>query len=120
MAMDRINGSPLHRPGGVDKFLGTAQNNQGKKADETEASQSSPAKAKPADTMEISDEAHRMVDLRKAVDTGREAMQAMPDIREDKVALAKKRLEQGFYNSSQVRDDIAQKLGAVFSTMDEL
>nr|MEE4266827.1 flagellar biosynthesis anti-sigma factor FlgM [Candidatus Krumholzibacteria bacterium] len=121
MAMDRINGSPMHRPTGVDKFLGTAQNKPGNKAESgSEAKGNNIAQAKPADTMEISDAAHRLVDLRKAVDTGREAINAMPETREDKIALAKKRLEQGYYNSSQVRDDIAAKLGSVFSHMDEL
>ena len=121
MAMDRINGSPLHRLGNVDKLLGNTQDAKGKKAEESaESGPNLAVQPNPADTLEISEAAHRMVDLRRAVDTGREAIENMPEVREDKIALAKKRLEQGYYQSAQVRDEIAQKLGSVFSTLDEL
>ena len=121
MAMDKINGSPLIRPGGVDKFLGTARSEKDQNAElEKTENGNGPPKAKPADTMEISDAAHQMVDLRRAVDTGRTAIEALPETREDKVAEAKKRIHQGFYNSTEVRDKIADHLGSVLSKMDEL
>lgn len=121
MAMDPINGSPMYQPGGVDKFLNSAQENKNKKpAENLDHTSLTSRPAQPADTMEISDAAHRLVELRSAVDTGRNALEALPDVRDDRVALAKKRLEQGFYNSSQVRDEVAVKLGSVFDSMDEL
>lgn len=121
MAMDKINGSPLIRPGGLDQFLGTARSEKDGKAGVAGAGGSQPAReAKPADTMEISDAAHRLVDLRQAVDTGRDAIQALPEVRQEKVEEARKRLEQGFYHSQAVLDKVAERLGSVFSSMDEL
>jgi len=121
MAMDKINGSPLGRPGGLEKFLGTARNEKDNKAETARTEPSaSQVSSKPADTMEISDAARRLVDLRHAVDTGRKALAALPDVRQDRVAEAKKRLQQGFYNSPAVKDRIAEQLGSVFAKMDEL
>ena len=121
MGMDKINGSSLNGTSGLDKFLGTARNAADKKAEANAAEgQASAPKAKPADTMEISDAAHRLVDLRQAVETGRTAIEALPDIRQDRVEEARKRLHQGYYNSPEVRDKIAEQLGSVFQKMDEL
>jgi hypothetical protein len=120
MAMDKINGSHLSRTGGLDPFSGPVRS---KKDSETEADRpaAGPARnAKPADTMEISEAAHRLVDLRQAVDTGRAAIEALPEIRDEKVELARKRLGQGFYNSQAVRDEVAAKLGSVLDKIDEL
>jgi hypothetical protein len=121
MAMDKINGSPLARPGGLEKFLGTARSEKDDKADKPGSEAAAGTRsAPPADTMEISDAAHRLVDLRQAVETGRKAMDALPDIREDKVEEARKRLAQGYYNSPEVVDKIAGKLGSVFSKIEEI
>ena len=121
MAMDKINGSPLARPGGLEKFLGTARNDKDERAQKAGAETGANARsAKPADTMEISDAAHRLVDLRQAVDTGRNAIEALPDTRADKLEEVKKRIHQGYYNSSEVRDKIAAQLGSVFEEIDKL
>lgn len=121
MAMDKINGSPLIRPGGLEQFLGTARSEKDGKAGAAGGDRSgASSEAKPADTMEISEAAHRLVDLRQAVDTGRNALQALPDVREDKVAEVRERLHQGYYNSQEVRDKVAEKLGSVFSSLDAL
>lgn len=121
MAMDKINGSPLNRPGVLENFLGTARSAKDDKA-ETDPANSNIASrpAKSADTMEISEAAHKLVDLRKAVETGRDAIKALPEIRAEKVEEAQKRLRQGYYNSSEVQSKIADKLGSLFSKMDEI
>lgn len=121
MGMDKINGSSVTGSNGLDKFLGTARSNKEKKAEANGTEGSiSPARAQPADTMEISDTAHRLVDLRLAVETGRNAIDALPDIRMDKVEEARKRMHLGYYNSPEVLDKIAEQLGSVFAKMDEL
>lgn len=121
MAMDKINGSPLTRAGGLDPFAGTGRSEKDSKAESQPGTAAGPARNfKPADTMEISDAAHRLVDLRAAVDTGRQALEALPDVRTEKVEEARKRLHQGFYNSQAVRDEVAAKLGSVIQKMEEL
>ena len=61
-----------------------------------------------------------MADLRAAVDTGRAALDALPDVRQDKLAEVRDRLDKGYYQSVEVIQTIAEKLGPVLEGMDEL
>ena len=119
MSMDKINGSPLMRPGLLDRFK---VGNKEKNGTETTSAINSDERsgAKPSDRAEISDTAHKLMDLRAAVDAGRASLENIPDVREDRVAEAKKRLEQGYYNSQVVQDKLAGTLVKVLGKIDEL
>ena len=121
MSMDKINGSPLLQHGLLEGSrrkdpveTGTKQEST---AADTPATGAAPASG---DTAQISETAHRLMELRQAVDIGRTSIAAVPDVRADKVAEAKARLKTDFYNSSEVRDKMASGLAAVFEGMDKL
>ncbi len=120
MAMDKINGSPLLRQGALDN----SRQNERVDADKSAAAQAgvAPAVNDPArgDTAEISATAHRLMELRQAVEVGRDAMTALPEIREDKVAAARARLEAGHYDSQAVRDKVADGIAGVIRGMESL
>ena len=119
MAMDKINSSPLTQPNLLDRFKVGGKGKEGSEQApgvHTRAQDGPP----PADTAEISDTAHQLMDLRATVDIGRLAIQNEPDVRAEQVAMAKKRLEQGYYNSQKVQDEVAGILSNVFTKMDEL
>lgn len=118
MSMDKINGSPLMRPGLLDRFKVDKKDTEG--SSEKPSAMNTSNQAAPADHAEISDTAHQLMDLRAAVDVGRVSLESIPDVREDKVAEAKKRLEQGYYNSQVVQDEVASSLATLFGKMDEL
>jgi len=120
MALNNINNSPLTRPGNLYQYKGTAKTDKDGKTEAPDPRLSATPPVKTTDKAEISDAAHRLIELRKDVDTGRDSIEALPDIRQDKVDQAKKRLEQGFYNSVEVQGKIAEKLGSVFTKMDEI
>lgn len=119
MSMDKINGSPLMRPGLLDHFKVGNKEKDGSEATSEANTNNKPA-SKPADRAQISDTAHQLMDLRAAVDVGRAALEAIPEVREDRVALAKKRMEQGYYNSQVVQDELAGSLAQVIGKIDEL
>ncbi len=119
MSMDKINGSPLMRPGLLDRFkVGNKEKEESEKT--SNLSTSDRATPAPADHAEISDTAHQLMDLRAAVDVGRASLDALPDVREERVAEVKKRLDQGYYNSQVVQDKLAATLAQVLEKMDEL
>lgn len=120
MSMDKINGSPLHRPGMLDRFA--VSNNKEEETGNSAPVVSGEGRPNPAptDRAEISDTAHQLIDLRAAVDVGRAALQDAPDVREERVALAKKRLEEGYYNSQVVQDRLSGILGNVLNKLDEI
>lgn len=66
------------------------------------------------DKAEISDRAHEILDLRAAVDAGRDVLLSIPEVREDRVAEVRARLAQGFYNSGEVRDKVAGRVADMF------
>ncbi len=121
MGMDKINSSSLLQSGMLDS---ARQNNKvdEKKKPEAQATEAVPAVSAPAsgDTAEISETAHRLMELRQAVETGRVAMAGLPELREDKIALARERLESGFYNSAEVRDKVATGIDAVITSMEKM
>ena len=73
-----------------------------------------------ATRLEISEAARRLVDLKLAVDSGREALTALPDVRPEKVAAARERLATGFYHSVEVRQAVAGRLVGVIGDLENL
>lgn len=66
------------------------------------------------DQAEISTDAHRLVDLRQAVDAGRAALDREVEVRADRIAQVKERLASGFYQSADVRDQVAGRISSLF------
>lgn len=118
MAMDKINGSPLLRQNAVDLFRGTERGGSG--AESATGGTGSAASGKGADKADISEAARRLVDLKHAVDAGRQALAAVPDLRPEKVAAARERLATGFYHSVEVRQAVAERVAGVISNLDNL
>ncbi len=118
MAMDKINGAPLNQPGILDRFQVSDKKKDSEKAGQLNSSGKSVPT--PADRAEISDTAHQLMDLRAAVDVGRAALEGVPEVRDEKIVEVKKRLQQGYYNSQVVQDDLAGILGKVLGNLDNI
>jgi hypothetical protein len=72
------------------------------------------------DKVEISTKAHQLNDLRNDVESGREALDRVPEIRHNRVAEVRARLDRGYYNSLEVRGQVAEKLNEVARTLEAL
>jgi hypothetical protein len=118
MAMERINGTPLFRQGILERFRGS-DTRPGTPGQDAGASAGG-APAGGADKADISDAARRLVDLRRAVDTGRAALASLPDVRPEKVAAARERLATGFYQTAAVRESVADSVAGVVQGLDTL
>lgn len=121
MAMDKIDGAPI-LPQGTLESSRHNQRLEGAKKKHAQAAADPSGGPAPTfgDTAHISDAAHRMMDLRRAVETGRAALAALPETREDKLAQARERLNSGFYAENEVRAKIADGVDQVFRGLDEL
>lgn len=119
MGMDRINsGLPFVKPQALDKFQ-IGKKEQANSGHSTGASASEGAATPTTDEAQISETAHQLMDLRAAVDVGRAALEGLPEVREDKLAEVRQRLEQGYYNSPLVQDKVSGILSGVLQKMDE-
>jgi hypothetical protein len=121
MVMDRINGMSNLGKGFLERFNRTdrAGDQEGKSPAETGASRPE-AGLQPGDRAEISPKAHRLMALRNAMDSGRQALADLPEVRQDRVSEVRSRLDRGFYNSLEVRSRVAERLGDVARNLEDL
>ena len=128
MALDKITGSPVLRQGNLEatKNQEIARQNEALETQKTKDAKIGDLRAentsavKSSDTAEISATAHRLMALRQAVETGRAALAAMPEIREEKVAQVRERLQAGFYNSPEVQAKTAEGIERTILGIEEL
>lgn len=120
MAMDRIQGSSLAPHGALNNLSRSGKADESGRDEATSAAldRDSVAAAKAGDTAEISDAGKHLVDLKQAVEVGKVALAALPDVREDRVSEARERLSEGFYHSAAVRDQVAEKLVGVLGALE--
>ena len=120
MAMNRIGKPQLVQPKVLEQFKKSggpresASERSGKKASLTAHSE------KVADRVEISANARKLNDMRQAMVAGRRALDQLPDVRQERIAQAKARLQSGFYDSAEVRQEVADKLRSVIKRLDTL
>ncbi|HAV43404.1 TPA: hypothetical protein DCX15_05255 [bacterium] len=62
------------------------------------------------DTLAISSEAKAALQRKKEIQLAWEAINAAPDIREDKVSLVRERLNNGLYNQPNIIEACAEKI----------
>ncbi len=124
MAMQRLdtNHTVQPRPGdcypqnigqkGIGQKNGAAMN--------TSAVDPASVGANPGDHAVISSNARVLVDLRAAVDTGREVIASTPDVRHERLAQVRERLAAGYYQSAEVRQRVAGRVLKVIDALDSL
>jgi len=121
MVMDRIGGIGNRSRELLDRFQGSGRTEAKKERGlPAPGSAAGEHRAAPADTAAISPKAHRLIALHHAMEQGRAALESVPEVREDRVAEARARLNRGFYNSIEVRSRVAEKLDGVSRTLEDL
>ena len=118
MTMNRIDQADILRQGALGRFQETGRRDR---ARETDPAAPRPAGAEQAkDRAEISPAARRLMEIHDALETGRESVAQLPDVREERVAQAKARLAQGYYRSVEVQAKVAQGVDRVVKGIEEL
>ena len=79
-----------------------------------------PALTSGADSITLSPEARRQERLHADLTAAREGLAALPDVRQERVAQARARLEAGLYGTAEVRGTVATRLGAVIRKLEDL
>jgi hypothetical protein len=121
MVMERINGFSKLGRSLLDRFQGSAPPDAKEAAASREvrnAGHERPAGSQ--DTAEISPQAHRLMALRQAMESASEVLASLPEVREDRVAAVRARLDKGFYNSVEVRTRVAERLELVARKLEVL
>ncbi len=127
MAMDRVEGAGTQQPRPLDGFARSGELSRSEDSaranrnDTAERPAASPEKGlEIRDRAEISDGARKIAELKSTLEESRMAYDEAPEIRRNRVDEAKSRLASGYYDSVQVKDTLAARLGAVVRRMDDL
>lgn len=79
-----------------------------------------PATQPTSDSLVLSSAAQREAQLQGDLASAREALAALPEIREERVAQARARLSEGVYDATEVRDAVAGRLSGVLRRLSNL
>ena len=121
MGMEKIGSFPSLGRRLLDRFQKTDADVEPRSgnAGEIEAG-NKPVTGPTADRAEISGKAREMMKLREVVDVGRHALEQTPEVRQDRVAEVKSRLNRGYYKSVSVNGQVADRLEDVLNKIDDL
>jgi len=120
MAMNRIDRPPLVQPKVLEQFKkSTGQREVGSDRLGRETTQAI-QKEQVKDRVEISESARKLNHMRQALVAGRKALDRVPDQRQQRLDQARARLQTGYYNSEEVRQEVAAKLRTVIKMLDTL
>lgn len=119
MAMNKIDGFPFAQPHQLDKY--TRADARSTAATRAQGTPPSTAAAEPTqDHLTISDKALKLMELRDILQAGREALATMSDLPSDRMDRIRERLATGYYNSLDVQQAVAGRVGAVIDTIETL
>lgn len=79
-----------------------------------------PAVEPASDSLVLSPAARREAQLQSDLASARQALAALPEVREERVAQARARLSEGVYDTVEVRSAVAKRLGAVLRRLENL
>jgi hypothetical protein len=121
MTLNRIDPNSLVSQTGLERFQ-EAQRRDGsdQKKDNALTPPAGGGRVEQQDRAEISDTARRLMEIRQTVESGRDAMAVLPEVRDSKLAEARERLAKGYYHSAEVTNDVAEKLNKTFDAIDGL
>ena len=73
--------------------------------------------ARPTEKLEISENARKLTEMRELLAAGRAALAREPEIREENVAQARRRIAEGFYDQPAARSEAAANIAATLETI---
>jgi hypothetical protein len=79
-----------------------------------------PAVESASDSLVLSPAARREAQIQSDLAAARQALAALPEVREERVAQARARLSEGVYDTVEVRNAVAGRLGAVLRRLENL
>ena len=119
MAMNKIDGSQFVQPHQLDKYTrADAHNNAATR--HHEAAPSTGRADRTQDQAVISDNARKLMELRETMHAGHKALAASPEVRAERLATVRERLATGFYNSLDVHQAVAGRVGAIIDKIDSI
>lgn len=114
MTLNRISSDALTRSNLIEQYRQTPEHRRAGRLDQAGFGSESEANPAVADQADISPQAHKQQALQRLLEVGQAAAGREPDVRASKLAQVRMRLDEGFYESAEVRDQVAGRLRDLF------
>jgi hypothetical protein len=122
MSANKIDRSLLTDPRALAQFQQTRQTEAGdgtvRKPEGTK--QDEQTIIPDGERLEISTSAHKLAQMRELLDAGRARLTEEEPVRREKIEVVKRRLQSGVYASTEVRDQVADRLAGLMRGLDTL
>ena len=122
MSANKIDRSLLADPRALAQFQQTRQTEAGdgtvRKLEGTK--QDDQTIVPDGERLEISTSAHKLAQMRELLDAGRARLTEEEPVRREKIEVVKRRLQSGVYASTEVRDQVADRLAGLMRGLDTL
>lgn len=100
--------------------VGEAFNAEWRKSDSVRKADKTPKARATIDKSEISQGARRLSETKAQVETVSAQVGGQPEIRSDRIAEVKERIDRGYYNTEEFADQLADKLIKDFGLGDQM
>ncbi len=120
MGANKIERQLISDPRVLARFQQTQRGEADAETRKLETAKSGEARPLSGEKLEISASARKVTDMRSLVEAGRTRIEAEPDVRADRVAEVRRRLEAGVYTTAEARQRTAEQLSPVLRDLSHL
>jgi hypothetical protein len=120
MAASKIDRPALIQPKVLEEFQKSMRAGRAKAGPRRDLAEQIGQAPAAGDRAEISAQGKKLEDLRRTFTSSRPALASAPDVRQERLSEVRARLQSGFYNTDEVRQQVAARLGAVLKRLDSL
>lgn len=120
MGANKIERQLISDPRVLARFQQTQRADSEAEARKTEEVKAGEARRPSGEKLEISASAHKVAEMRSLVEAGRCRLEAEPEVRADRVAEARRRLDAGVYATTEARQRTAEQLSPVLRDLSRL
>jgi hypothetical protein len=115
MTLERLTPGAANQHSLIERYQQTREQHG---AGETGPRAAAPQAGRAADQAEISSQARDLIVLRRLLDAGRSAVAALPEAGGERLEAVRERIASGFYQSAEVREQVAGRLGSLLLAQD--
>jgi len=120
MSTNKINPASINANQQLNKFKKVDAEKSGNAGNDCSVKAGIDQTRNASEKLDISQKAHNLKKLKEIMDAGKAALAEEPPVREEKVADVRQKLADGYYQSADVKAEVAAELSSLMRRMDKL
>ncbi len=120
MSTNKINPASVNANQQLNKFKKIDSEKSAKAGNDSSVKSGIDQTRIASEKLDISQKAHNLKKLKEIMQAGKAALAEEPPVREERIAEVRQKLANGFYQSADVKAEVAAELSGLMSRMDQL